>query len=194
MVIKFSFVLLLLTGALGAVAQKIKMEVMMGEKKIGEINAEKVTKDKAAEYSMKSDVKTTMVFTVMVNIVTKTYWYDGNLTVSRAIRTSNMPGQDENTGLEIKGKQYQLTKNGKISQMDYPINLCVTNLYFQEPIKDTAAFSEIQGMYLTITNLGNHQYQVKQPNGKKNIYFYVNGKLQKIETVVAGNNVVFLVK
>jgi len=166
----------------------------MEDKKIGEINAEKKIEGKSAEYSMSSTVEATMMFKVQVSSVTKTYWYNDMLTISRATRTSNMPGQDQTTALQLKGKNYEVTKNDAQSQASYPIKLCVTNLYFQEPVKDTAAFSEIQAIYLPIKTLGNHRYQITQPNGKSDIYSYINGKLQKIESLIVGKNVTFIVQ
>ena len=170
------------------------MEVMMGEKKIGEINAEKKTTGKAVQYEMTSHVEAAMVVTVKVTNTTKSYWYNGMLTNSRATRESNMPGQDQVTTVELKGSKYAVTINKKEKSETYPIKFCVTCLYYQEPVKDTTVYSEMQGMHLSIKDLGNHQYELSQPKGKKDIYSYVNGKLQKIESIVAGKNVVFIVK
>lgn len=185
---------MLIIVSLFSVAQKIKMEIVMGDKKVGEINAEKITNGKSAQYDMNSHVQASMMITVKVDIVSKSYWYNGMLTNSRATRNSNMPGQDQVTVVELKGKEYLVTRNNAKTYEPYPVRLTVTNLYFQEPVKDTAVFSEIQGMYLLITHLGNHRYQLNQPKGKKDIYVYQNDKLQKIETIIAGKNVVFMVK
>ncbi len=170
------------------------MDVMMGEKKIGEINAEKKTTGKAIHYEMTSHVEASMVVTVKVTNNTKSFWYNGLLTNSRATRESNMPGQDQVTTVELKGSKYAVTINKKETAEAYPIKFCVTCLYYQEPVKDTTVYSEMQGMYLPIKNLGNNQYELSQPKGKKDIYSYVNGKLLKIETIIAGKNVVFMVK
>ena len=175
-------------------AQKIKMDVMMGDKKIGEINAEKKTNGKAVQYEMSSQVEATMMVTVKISNVTKSYWYDGMLTNSRATRISNMPGQDQVTVTELKGSHYVITIKKKQTTEAYPVRLCVTNLYFQEPVKDVTVYSEMQGQYLPIKDLGNHRYQLTQPNKKKDVYTYLNGKLLKIETVAAGKDVVFMVK
>ena len=175
-------------------AQKIKMDVMMGDKKIGEINAEKKTNGKAVQYEMSSQVEATMMVTVKISNVTKSYWYDGMLTNSRATRISNMPGQDQVTVTELKGSNYVITIKKKQTIEAYPVRLCVTNLYFQEPVKDVTVYSEMQGQYLPIKDLGNHRYQLTQPNKKKDVYTYLNGKLLKIETVAAGKDVVFMVK
>jgi hypothetical protein len=174
-------------------AQKIKMNVLMGTEKIGEINAEKKIKDKKVTYTMSSTVEAKLFVTVQVSTTTNTYWYNGMLTNSRAMRTSNMPGQAQTVVLALAGKQYNITRNSEKLKQAYPIKLCVTNLYFYEPVKDTTVFSEIQGVYLPIIKTDAHQYQIVQPNNKKETYTYINGKLLKIETIIAGKNVVFLV-
>lgn len=194
MIKKFCFIILLLAGSVFSFAQKIRMEVMMGDKKIGEINAEKKINGKAVQYEMSSHVEATMMVTVKVSNITKSYWYNGMLTNSRATRESNMPGQDQVTTVELKGTKYAVTINKKETPEAYPIKLCVTCLYYQEPVKDTLVYSEMQGMYIPVKDLGNHQYQLSQPKGKKDIYSYANGKLTKIETIIAGKNVVFVVR
>ena len=186
--------MLLAATTFTAMAQKIQMDVMMGDKKIGEIKAEKTAKGKNVQYNMTSDVEASMMVTVTVSSTTKSYWYNSQLTNSRATRTSNMPGQNQVTTLDLQGKEYVVAKNDVVSKAPYPVRVTITTLYFQEPLKDTAAFSEIQGLYLPVTSLGNHRYQISQPNGKKDIYVYENGKLQKIETVIVGKNVEFVVK
>ncbi len=185
---------LLLMAALFSFSQKIRMEVMMGDKKIGEINAEKKINGKAVQYEMSSQVEATMMIVVKVSNVTKSYWYDGMLTNSRATRVSNMPGQDLVTTTELRGAKYLVTSNKKESSQAYPVKLCVTCLYFQEPVQETSVFSEMQGVYLPVKDLGNHRYELTQPNKKKDVYVYQNGKLKQVETVTAGKNVVFVVK
>ncbi len=194
MILKSVFVTLLLSIALFSFTQKMQMDVLMGDKKIGEINTLKKTKGKTVQYEMTSQVEAIMLVTVQVASHTKSYWYNGLLTNSRATRESNMPGQNQVTTVALKGNKYTVTINEKETPEAYPIKICVTNLYYQEPVKDTTVYSEIQGKYLPIKNLGNHQYELSQPKGKKDLYSYFNSKLIKIETIIAGKNVVFMVK
>ena len=194
MFMKFVAIVFLLTVSHISFAQKIHMDVLMGDEKIGYIDAEKKTKGSNVQYEMTSNVEATMIITVKVNTTTNTWWYDGTLTVSHATRTSNVPGQSLNTSVNLKGDVYQVKRNSKETTQSVPVKFCVTNMYFQEPVKEETVFSEMQGSYLNLIHQPNHKYDVIQPNGKKESYSYVDGKLQKIESVIAGKNVVFLVK
>lgn len=60
------------------------------------------------------------------------------------------------------------------------ISFTVAMLYFNEPLKAKAIYSENWGQYLTINAIGNHTYQLVQPNGKINTYVYKNGLCQSI--------------
>jgi len=175
-------------------AQKIELDVLMGDKKIGEIKTEKKAKGKTASYTLSSTVDVTMLFKVQVTTLASNTFTNGLLTTSQANRKSNMQTENKTTATIWKAKAYEINRDNVIATLTEPVKYCVTNLYFEEPVNQQNAFSEIQALQLPIKSLGNHEYEISQPGGKKDVYTYVNGKLQKVMTVIAMKQVEFRVR
>jgi len=174
--------------------QHIHLDVMMDDKKVGDIEAIKTVKGKSATYELTSNVEATIIFKIKVDAVTKTQFKNGVLEHSTANRTTNIGKENKATTVDINGKQYLIHKGDDTSSIAGPIKFCISNLYFEEPLKLAAAFSEVQALNIPLTDLGSHRYQINQPNGNKDFYVYEKGKLKSIETTIAMKKVFFVVK
>ncbi len=176
-------------------AQNVHLDVMMDDAKCGEINVTAQKHGKQTEYEMTSNVKVKMIFEVTMEGKTTDVFKDGKLFSSNAKRVSSIGSENKETTLIWDGKKYNITKsNDDPSTVSTPITYCLTDLYFKEPVGISQVFSEMQGTYLPLTSLQNHQYQLQVNDSKKDVYTYANGKLVKVETVMAMKKVMYVVK
>lgn len=188
-------VILLISPLSLLLAQTVHLDVMMDDAKCGEINIIAKKQGKQLEYEMTSNVKVKMIFEVTMEGKTTDIFKDGKLFSSNAKRVSSIGSENKETKLLWDGKKYNITKsNDDASIVSTPITYCLTDLYFKEPTGISQVFSEMQGTYLPLTNLQNHQFQLQVNDSKKDVYTYANGKLVKVETVMAMKKIVYVVK
>lgn len=192
------FVLTTIIAAFSCVfllGQTMHLDVMLGSKKIGDINATATKEGKDIFYEMTSKVQVKIMLDVLVESKTNAMFKDGKLLSSKAFRRTNMASENKETMVKWNGKKYEITRtNEKPITLSTPIYYCVTDLYYREPIGQAQVFSEAQGMYLPLTTLPNHQYQLQVNDNKKDVYSYLNGKLTQVETTIAMRTVLFVVK
>lgn len=176
-------------------AQTIHLDVMMDDTKCGDINVIAKKQGLQTEYEMTSNVKVKMIFEITMEGKTNDVFKDGKLFSGNAKRVSSIGSENKETKILWDGKKYTITKSSNDpSTVATPITYCLTDLYFREPIGISQVFSEMQGTYLPLTNLQNHQYQLQVNDSKKDTYTYTNGKLVKVETVMAMKKVMYLVR
>jgi hypothetical protein len=176
-------------------AQTVHLDVMMDDAKCGDINVTAKKQGKQTEYEMTSNVKVKMLFEITMEGKTTDVFKDGKLFSSNAKRVSSIGSENKETKIAWDGKKYNIIKSSDDpSSIESLITYCLTDLYFKEPIGISQVFSEMQGTYLPLTNLQNHQYQLQVTDSKKDVYTYANGKLVKVETVMAMKKVMYVVK
>ena len=177
-------------------AQTVNLDVLMGDKKIGDITATKTVKGKTATETLTSKVSVTMLFPVTVESSITSEFKDGKLVKTDAVRTSNVKTENKKTSIAWDGTQYTITKEGSAPEtLSTPITYTLLDLYLAEPNNITQVFSEQGAHYLPLTLLEKHRYQLQINDTKKDIYQYNDkGKLVQIETVIAMNKVVFKVR
>lgn len=56
-------------------------------------------------------------------------------------------------------------------------------MFFEEPMNRTTLFYEKYGLELPVTDLGNHTYEVKLPNGAKECYTYKDGEVVRVDLI-----------
>ncbi len=178
-------------------AQTVNLDVLMGDKKIGDITATKTVKGKTATETLSSKVSVTMLFAVNVESSIASEFKDGKLVKTEAVRTSNVKTENKTTSIIWDGTQYTITKErSEPETLNTPITYTLLDLYLAEPAASTTqVFSEQGAHYLPLTLLEKHRYQLQINDTKKDIYQYNDkGKLVQIETVIAMNKVVFKVR
>ena len=188
------FISLLLSFA--TTAQTVNLDVMMGDKKIGDITATKIAKGKTATETLTSKVSVTLLFAVNVESHINSEFKEGKLVKTEAVRTSNIKTENKKTTVAWDGHQYTITKeSGEPETLNTPVTYTLLDLYLAEPTGITQVFSEQGAHYLPLTMLEKHRYQLQINDSKKDTYQYdEKGKLVQIETVIAMNKVVFKVR
>ncbi|MBC7388549.1 MAG: hypothetical protein H7329_05005, partial [Opitutaceae bacterium] len=87
--------------------------------------------------------------------------------------------------------KYKIVKNGVISVISSNINYSIVDLYFKEPKGLNTVFSNTHGAFLIIKPLGKGDYELQLPDGKTNIFRYLNGKLMQVEAKMMVGKVIF---
>jgi hypothetical protein len=191
------FVTLIFIGAFSmAQAQKTKIEfdVMFNSDPIGTLTATSEANDSTVVKDLHSntDAKVFML-SIHVESEVKTHVKKGVLLNATAFRHANRGSEDiQTTVKKLSSSQYQVIKNGQEKKLPTNgIKFCVIDLYFKEPKGVTTAFSNTIGEFLKITPMGNGEYVLNMPDGKKNKYTYVNGALTTVKSSIAVGEVVF---
>lgn len=81
--------------------------------------------------------------------------------------------------------------NSSPRYFDSSISFSVGLLYHFEPQHHTSIFSERLGTFVPIRSTGNSVYEMKQPDGKTNVFTYKNGVCTVMETEMMASRVKF---
>ncbi|CAL1520668.1 DUF6134 family protein [Chitinophaga sp. MM2321] len=162
-------------------AQKNTFEVRVANHAIGTIEAQRKVNGTAKSIVIKTRIQT-ILSKVNSDIINE---YNNNvLTMARSTRVSGSgkSNDDKETTTRRNGNDYTIILNGTKLKIDNTeIDHCVGELYFAEPKQVTRIFSETLGRFLQLRPLGSGEYELVLPEGKKNIYKYLNGTLVQVE-------------
>jgi hypothetical protein len=161
-------------------AQTNNYEVRYGNRPIGNITATCKTTGSQKSIAIQSNVDMKLFGKVNLDITAE---FDNNvLTHSKVLRKTGKPNDDKTVTTQKEGKNYTVIQNGDKSMLNNTEILhSVSELYFIEPKQITKIFSETQGVFLVLTSLGNGEYELALPDGKKNVYKYEKGVLTQVE-------------
>lgn len=165
-------------------AQTHNFEVRFGNRTIGNVTAISKTTGTARSISIRSSVDMKLLGKINQDITCE---FDNNvLTHARVMRNTGKESENKTVTTQRDGKNYTVIQNGGKSILNNTEILhSVAELYFVEPRQITKIFSETQGVFLTIHSLGNGEYELDLPEGKKNVYKYDKGLLVQVEVTQA---------
>lgn len=178
----FRVLLSVITAAvtyLPVLAQTNTFEVRVANHAVGTIEAQRKVSGHAKSIIIRTRIQM-MLSKINSDIFNE---YSNNvLTLATATRIAHKNGEDKRTTTRKDGKDYTVVLNGERSVLnDAEIQHCVADLYFAEPKQVTRIFSETLGKFLPLKYLGNGEYELQLPEGKKNVYKYENGTLVQVE-------------
>lgn len=75
-----------------------------------------------------------------------------------------------------------------------PVTFSVGRLYHFEPIGHTKILSERLGKEVEVRTIGKHAYELRQPDGDRNYFFYKNGICSEMQTRMKGKAVRFVLE
>ena len=181
---------LVLSGILGLYpptqAQKteIVFEVDFKGEKIGLLRAveerdgNKVIKDLKTETNTKI-----LVIAIHVETEVQINKEDDILMEGKAYRHSNRGTEDVHARTSrIGDKSYQLECNGKKSNYNEDITICMIDMYFKEPLGITSVFSNMYAQKLELKLMRPGKYQLMTPDNKNSYFTYENGMLMTVES------------
>ena len=176
-----------LVSTISVFAQKkeIVFNVVFKDKNIGTIRAVK----EVAGTKVSTDLKTNTdakVFMMSIHVESEVSAVkeNGVLVQGTAYRHANRGSDDVHAKVtKVADKTYQAVKNGKTTKIENKvIDLCVVDLYDQEPKGLNAIFSNMYADFLTVKAMGAGKYQVTTPDNKDTFYSYQNGQLVLVES------------
>lgn len=170
-IILFLFLLLTFNGT----SRTLNYEITSNGSKIGKLSVTKTTKDNVTEIEIISEVKVKIFVTVDIKYQLNTTYKDNELFYSSV--TTYVNGKVRSTNkAEKDGKYYTLTSNGHSSKYINKITFTSSMLYFEEPKNKSNLFSEFDNFEKSIKKLGDHSYQIIDPNNSHaNVYTYLDG-------------------
>lgn len=177
-----AIILIFLSLSIGssAFAQNFKYEVILMNKKIGDMSVTKTKSDVGDRYILNSATMAKVLFikqSAKVNF--DVLFNSGHLVKSTYISEK----EDDNIVTKVlkENNLYKVNSNESLSHVKENIVFSSIMLYFKEPIGVSKVFVERIGSFLPITKSSANQYEYTQPDGTKCIYTYKSGVLHQIE-------------
>ena len=181
---RFRPIVLLITTAMfccsSVLAEKLKYEVLLFGKKIGETTVEVRDSAGGKYYKLRSNTQVKMLFvdkrsSMSTDVV---FHKDGTLASSffKNVKEDGIiltQAVSENT-------KVQVSKNGEKSTIPNPINYTSVLMYFAEPSNMRRVFSERLGVFFDLSKMSDGRYFAEMTGGSA-VYTYKNGKLSELE-------------
>lgn len=177
-----AIVLILLSLSLGSntFAQSLKYEVIMMNKKIGDLNVSKTYSNGVERYLLNSESIAKILFIKQSSKINFDVLYNsGTLVKSLYI----IEKEDENIRTQVHKEDniYKVNSNNTLSSLKENIRFSTIMLYFKEPVGVSKIFIERIGNFVSLTKTAANQYEYQQPDGTKCIYRYQSGVLKELE-------------
>ncbi|MGE7773705.1 DUF6134 family protein [Chitinophaga sp. NPDC101104] len=151
-------------------------DIYLGNNPIGTVTVRQQQTPEGRTITMQSRVQSKLMARMEVDITTA--YHQNVLQESIAVRKGGEPL----TSVKRSGKSYVIVHKGETRHLASDgILYCVGDLYFSEPEAIHAVFSETLGKELILRHLGNHNYELQLPEGKRNVYHYDKGKCTEVE-------------
>ena len=179
------FTLLAIVSVILAFApeKEVRFEIIFDDKKIGHVE---VVESQQGEHVVR-DLKTVSDAHVFITIHVET---EAKVTRNKAglivegigYRHANRGSEDVHAHTQIITEdKYKVNRNGKSWVLDdHPIDYCVADMYFKEPVGKSQVYSNMYGANLKIASLGGGKYHVITPDDKDSYYTYQNGLLKQV--------------
>lgn len=174
-----AFASLFLTG--WSIGQTLTYEIIAIGINTGTMTVSKTENSGSTTYSMVSDAGVNYLFDkIEVKNTTKSIFKDGKLSTSYS-RTDKNGEMEQYASVKKTETGYSVSSERGSSTISQDITFDLTSVYFKEPTGKTQVFYNLWGAMVSISSDGNGKYTVTDPNGKKQYYYYENGKLTKVE-------------
>jgi hypothetical protein len=163
-----------------ATAQKLKYDVLLFGKKIGETTVEMKDSLGVRHYSLRSNTEVKMMFMDKKSeMSTDVLFGKDNLMKSSVFQNIK---NDEKLSTKAIGDKDKLIvdKDGEKTTFPGAVKFSSLLLYFSEPTHLQRVFSERLGQFFEITKETDGKYKAETSSGTA-IYTYLNGKLTDLE-------------
>ncbi|MEM5565048.1 DUF6134 family protein [Psychroserpens sp. AS72] len=157
----------------------IYFDIVHKKKVIGNLKASRTITDSKIHYQSSTTINTRIMKEIRVN-----YKYDVTFEAQLLEKSDVNITVNENphakTETEWEDNSYQVIKNGKYeNRINDSISYSTVQMFFNEPVNINTCYSEQNGSFNTIIELGNHTYKKINSKGNENIYYYDMGVLKK---------------
>jgi hypothetical protein len=172
--------------------QVLNYKVLVNEELKGNLKA-KITKQSNSDFSIRLTTSLSIFF---LNIISDIQLeYQNGILVS-ANSTKHINGiQTEHTSVTQK-PDHMLVTGSDIDDLRLtdPVSFSVGRLYHAEPEGYNSIFSERLGCKVLLNSIGSNAYELRQPNGARNYFFYKQGICIEMQTRMRGRKVRFVLE
>ena len=177
-----ALILIFLSLSLGsnAFGQSFKYEVILMNKKIGDMSVTKTNSTSGERYILNSESTAKILFIKQSSKVNFDVLYNRGALV-KSLYISEKDDENVRTQVHKADNLYKVNSNNALTHVKENIGFSSIMLYFKEPVGVTKIFIEREGGFLPIQKTGAGQYEYTLADGTKNTYRYQNGVLHEIE-------------
>lgn len=153
-------------------------EVIHDGKKLGTLQASKTVNGNQVAYTSHTDIEYQLMVNIQVVYDYHVTYKNGVLQQAKAHIT--VRGNDKTKVNTIKEESgYKFYSEGElVKTIKGSIKHSIIQLLFDEPVGVTHIYAEEHGEYHDLKKITDHTYLKSSSGGKKNTYYYKNGKLQ----------------
>lgn len=163
-----------------ATHKSITFSVIQKDSKVGEIQGIKSTIDDKIIYTCLTNATPKKIVKIKIASAYEVQMEKGKMKVADANITvrGNAYAQNHTEYCE----ENCLTEDDPNTHfISKAISFTSTMMFFEEPINISQVYSEIDGSFHHLKNLGNHTYEKTNPKGEKSLFYYNNGNLDHAE-------------
>ena len=162
------------------IGQRLKYDVLLFGKKIGETIVEMKDSSGVRHYMLRSSTEVKMFFMdKKSNMATDVLYGKDGLMTSSTFHNIKEDGEIHTNATSDKGKLI-VDKNGEKITIPNTVNYSSLLLYFSEPHNLQKVFSERLGEFFDIIKEADGKYSAQTKSGSA-VYTYAHGKLTEIE-------------
>lgn len=170
--------------------QTLVYKVFVENEQKGTLNA-KIIKHSSNDYDIRLTTSLKIFFFDIISDIQLQY-KKGVLYASHSTKHVNGV-QTEHTKVTNKNNYLLVTGSGlKEQKHTDPIPFSVGRLYHAEPKGFDSIFSERLGSKVNLSGIGPNAYELKQPDGTRNYFFYKDGICIEMQTRMRGRKVRFV--
>lgn len=159
----------------------LSFEIWRNKSIIGTISMNEKINSDSVVYDLTSEIKAKVLIRFNVTGIEKTIYKNGVLVYSSVYRKLN---SDEKVNKELlfKDGKYYLTNRGRKRPLSIDkIKGNLVTLYFYEPIDISRVYCDNHNAMASVVLIESGKYQITFPDGSYNIFYYKNGKCEKVD-------------
>ena len=177
-------------AANSTLTQHLKYTVYVSGSKRGTLQAD-INRKPDKSFDIRLETKLHFPFTDVVSLIQVHYKAHG-LESSSSLKHINDDLKEKITVKRVDGGYALTDVDGKNTQLLGKIPFSVGRLYHDEPVGMKELFSERLGTFVPIRSLKAGEYELLQPDGKKNVFVYRYGICTEMRTEMMACNVRFV--
>jgi hypothetical protein len=172
--------------------QVLNYKVLVNEEPKGNLVA-KISRDTDKDFKISLVTTLDVFFLKIVSDISLEY-ANGKLKQAKSskhingVRTEYTEMNQSNGKMVVKGSEIEDLS------ISYPVTFSVGRLYHYEPSGFNKIFSERLGSEVSINNIGRNSYELRQPDGTRNYFFYRQGICFEMQTRMRGKKVRFVLQ
>jgi hypothetical protein len=165
-------------------SEQARFSIIFSGDEIGHVSVSELTNGDHTVRDLKTVSDARMLITIHVETEAKvTRNKNGVIIEGIGYRHANRGSEDVHAHTQWVGThKYKVSRNGKSWVLEnHPIDYCIADMYFNEPVGKKQVYSNMYGKNLLIEKNGEGKYRVLTPDDKDSYYTYTNGKLMEVE-------------